>query len=58
VYEEIFQLKYFGGWSFTEVYSLPIGLRKWFLKRLAKQIESENEAIKKASSNKPSNSSY
>ncbi len=48
VYEQFFFLKYKGGWSFTEAYSLPIGLRKWFVHRLTKQLEAENEAIEKA----------
>tara|TARA_Y100000593_G_C4174342_1_gene268694 strand:+ start:252 stop:530 length:279 start_codon:yes stop_codon:yes gene_type:complete len=50
VYEQIFFLKYSGGWSFSEAYSLPIGLREWFVKRLIKQLEMEKEAIEKASS--------
>jgi len=48
VYEEIFQLKHFGGWSFIEAYSLPIVLRRWFLERLAKQFEKEKEQMDKA----------
>tara|TARA_R100000664_G_C2686216_1_gene92161 strand:+ start:350 stop:505 length:156 start_codon:yes stop_codon:yes gene_type:complete len=44
VYEQFFSLKYYGGWSFIEAYNLPIGLRKWFLKKLIDQIEKENEA--------------
>lgn len=48
VYETFFFLKYSGGWSFSEAYSLPIGLRNWFVERLAKQIEAENTAIKDA----------
>tara|TARA_R100001591_G_scaffold100645_1_gene107193 strand:- start:33 stop:200 length:168 start_codon:yes stop_codon:yes gene_type:complete len=48
VYEQFFFLKYKGGWSFTEAYSLPIGLRKWFVERLVKQIEAENKAIEQA----------
>ena len=48
VFEQFFLLKYHGGWSFTEAYSLPIGLRRWFMERLAKQIEKENEAVEKA----------
>ena len=48
VYETFFAIKYFGGWSFYEAYNLPVGLRTWFIKRLAKQIESENEAQRKA----------
>jgi|TARA_R110000765_G_scaffold423604_3_gene532725 hypothetical protein len=57
VYEEIFFLKYSGGWSFSEAYSLPLGLRRWFVQRTIKQLEMESEAIKKAS-NGQSNSSY
>ena len=45
VYEEIFLLKYHGGWSFTESYSLPILLRRWFLKRLVKQKEDEAKQV-------------
>ena len=48
VYEQFFFLKYQGGWSFTEAYNLPVGLREWFVKRLIKQIETENEQAKKA----------
>jgi len=48
VYETFFFLKYSGGWSFSEAYNLPIGLRNWFVERLAKQIELENESIKDA----------
>jgi len=49
VYEQFFVLKYHGGWSFIESYNLPIQLRNWFVKRLAKQLEDESDAIKKAS---------
>lgn len=48
VYEQFFSLKYHGGWSFIESYSLPIKLREWFLKRLIKQKNDENEQIKEA----------
>ena len=48
VYEQFFFLKYHGGWSFTEAYSLPAGLRKWFVDRLIKQLEREKEQIEKA----------
>ena len=47
-YEQFFLLKYFGGWSFFEVYSLPIIIRQWFLTRLRKQIEREREQAEKA----------
>jgi|TARA_R110002020_G_scaffold159672_8_gene343693 hypothetical protein len=45
VYEELFALKYHGGWSFFESYNLPIQLRGWFLMRLIKQKEEENKAL-------------
>jgi hypothetical protein len=48
VYEQFFLLKYHGGWSFIEAYNLPIGLRLWFLDRLEKQFEQENEQVKKS----------
>jgi hypothetical protein len=50
IYEAFFFLKYSGGWSFSEAYNLPIGLRTWFIKRLITQIEKEHEAIEKAQS--------
>jgi len=54
VYEQFFLLKYFGGWSFIEAYNLPVKVRLWFLDRLAKQIEKENQEHKNAQSkNKP-----
>jgi len=49
VYEQFFYLKYSGGWSFTEAYNLPVGLRNWFVRRLSKQLKAESEAIEGAS---------
>jgi len=49
VYEQFFFLKYSGGWSFSEAYSLPVGIRTWFVERLVKQLEAEKEAIEDAS---------
>jgi hypothetical protein len=51
IYEQIFYLKYLGGWSFYEAYNLPIGLREWFVSRLTEQLEKEKEAIENASNN-------
>jgi len=48
VYEQFFFLKYYGGWSLTEMYSLPIGLRTWFVERLSDQLKKEAEERKKA----------
>jgi hypothetical protein len=50
IYEQFFFLKYAGGWSFSEAYNLPVGLRRWFIERLVKQLEDEKEAIEQASS--------
>lgn len=50
VYEHFFYLKYYSGWSFTEFYNLPIGLRNWFVKRLSDQIEKENKQMEEANS--------
>ena len=49
VYEQLFQLKYYGGWSFFESYNLPVSVRTWFLQRLIKQKRDESESEKKAS---------
>ena len=49
VYEQFFFFKYSGGWSFSEAYNLPVGLRKWFVERLLKQLEDEKQAIENAS---------
>tara|TARA_B100000131_G_scaffold292269_1_gene306560 strand:+ start:14868 stop:15110 length:243 start_codon:yes stop_codon:yes gene_type:complete len=49
VYEQFFFLKYSGGWSFSEAYNLPIGLRNWFTQRLIAQLEMEKKAIEDAS---------
>jgi hypothetical protein len=48
VYEMFFFLKYSGGWSFSEAYNLPIGLREWFTQRLIKQLKDEAEAMSSA----------
>jgi hypothetical protein len=48
VYEEMFQLKYYSGFSIFESYNIPIGIRRWFLKRVAKQFQLENEKYEKA----------
>ena len=50
VYEHFFYLQYTGGWSFIEAYNLPVGLRTWFVKRLSKQIEAENDQHNNSSS--------
>jgi hypothetical protein len=49
VYEHFFFLKHYGGWSFTEAYNLPIGLREWFVERLSKHLEDERAAMNSSS---------
>ena len=51
VYEQFFFLKYYGSWSFIEAYNLPVGLRGWFVRRLQRQLEKEQNAMEKAKSN-------
>jgi len=48
VYEHFFYLKQHGNWSFFEAYNLPIGLRNWFVRRLSKHFEEQNQHIDKA----------
>tara|TARA_B100000035_G_scaffold74021_1_gene61333 strand:- start:6254 stop:6418 length:165 start_codon:yes stop_codon:yes gene_type:complete len=48
VYEAFFILKHYGGWSISELYSLPIGLRGWWLKRTMDEYKKEADAAKKA----------
>ena len=49
VYEQFFTLKHYGGWSLSELYSLPVGLRQWWLKRTIEEYEKEKEEYDKAS---------
>jgi len=49
IYEQFFYMKYYGGWSLFELYSLPIGLRNWYFEKLSEHKTQENENIKKAS---------
>ncbi|MAH46419.1 hypothetical protein CMI37_11345 [Candidatus Pacearchaeota archaeon] len=55
VYEHFFFLKYAGGWSFSEAYNLPVGLRMWFVERLVQQLQDEKDAMEKGSSGSSSN---
>ena len=52
VYEHFFFLMYHGKWDFQQSYSLPVGLRNWFVERLAKQLADEREATQDAMQNK------
>ena len=48
VYEVFFTLKHYGGWSLSELYTLPVGLRQWWLERTVKEYEKEKEQYEKA----------
>jgi hypothetical protein len=52
VYENFFYMQYVSNWSLAELYSLPIGLRNWFVKRTIEQKEKEQEEIEKAQNNR------
>ena len=49
IHEEIFNLLHYakGGFTFTEVYNLPITLRRFYLKRLHKEYETINKESEK-----------
>ena len=49
VYEQFFYMKYYSNWSLTELYNLPVGLRKWYFEMLLGQKQKEAEAQKEAS---------
>ena len=42
-------MKYYGNWSFVEVYSLPVGLRNWYYEQLVEKKKEENKAYEEAS---------
>jgi hypothetical protein len=46
VYEQFFFLMHHGAWSFIEAYNLPVGLRRWFIRKIKRQFELEAEASK------------
>jgi len=41
-------MKYYGGWSLFELYSLPIGLRDWYVQLLIDHKEEEREKTEEA----------
>ena len=46
---QVDQMKYYGNWSFVEVYSLPVGLRNWYYEQLVEKKKEENKAYEEAS---------
>jgi len=45
VYEQFFYMKYYGGWSFTEAYNLPLKVRNWFVNKLTEQLKMEHDEM-------------
>lgn len=48
LHEEIFSLCYYGkgGFTWNEVYDLPIHLRRYYIQQISKAIEEKNKAEK------------
>ena len=44
IYEQFFSMKYYAGWSIFELYSLPIGLRNFYVQMLVDLKEKQKEA--------------
>lgn len=51
MHEEIFSLCYYGkgGFTWEEVYNLPIYLRRFYIQQISKAIEAKNKAEQEAS---------
>jgi len=49
VYEQFFYMKYYSNWTLTEMYNLPVGLRRWYFDKLLEQKQKEADAHKEAS---------
>jgi len=50
IYEQFFYMKYYGGWSLFELYSLPVGLRNFYFQMLADHKKKEADENQKAMS--------
>lgn len=45
---------YYGGFTFTEAYNIPVGWRRWFMQRINKEFErANNQSSKGAHQNTP-----
>ena len=49
--EESFLLQYHLKMSYSDIRSLPVPYRRWFIDRISKEFETQNEARKKAQEN-------
>lgn len=48
VFDQLFDLKYYGGFSIFESFNLPVGLRNYYIERLSDKLRQEAEEIEKA----------
>ena len=49
IHEQIFQLMYYGeGFTHSDVYSMPVYLRKFYYRKLVETRKKENDEIKKS----------
>ena len=39
---------YYGGFTYTECYKMPINYRLWFIRRINKEFERANQKVSKA----------
>ncbi len=47
LYKELSIMKHYN-WDIRESYSLPVGLRQFFIKQIVERLEAEKEAMEKA----------
>jgi hypothetical protein len=43
ILEPLFLLMYYGGFTYTEAYNLPVRYKLWFVNRIAKELKRSNE---------------
>jgi len=51
VYEAFFHIKNNHNWSLAELYSLPVALRAWFIRKYVEQYKKQNAENNKYSTN-------
>ena len=42
IFSEVFDCVYYGKLSFSDAYSMPTSIRKWWINKLIKTLEEEN----------------
>jgi hypothetical protein len=43
ILEPSFLLMYYGGFSYSEIYNLPVSYKRWFIERISKEINKSSE---------------